>query len=143
MPGITSSNDHSATYSPCKNFRQKPSHRRPFWENRSETAAAFPSARFKLNRAYPSRTAPPTTRVKRVQTTMQTTSTASSLPPLACENNSREPPGVMLEFWLARFALDVMFSVAFTILAPSALASNPASTAVFHLPRRASRARAR
>ena len=46
-------------------------------------------------------------------------------------------------FKLARFALDVMFSVAFTILAPSALASNPASTAVFHLPRRASRARAR
>ena len=35
-------------YRPCRNFIQKPSHRRSFWENKSEMAASFPSTRFRL-----------------------------------------------------------------------------------------------
>ena len=82
IPGITNSSDQRAMYRPCRNFMQKPSHRRSFCENKSEKAASFPSARFRLKRAYPSRTAPPTISVKMAHRPMLTSRTASRRPPL-------------------------------------------------------------
>jgi len=77
--------------------------------------------------------------VNTAQARMQITRTAST-PPLPVENSPANPGVSPLAFWLM---LEMTLSELLTMLAPSKLAISPARTAVFHLPRRASSARAR